>query len=72
MEYIVVRLTGLPFYSADVLLDGEINGKTGELLTLGNPGWVLISVNVSGAIEQSVEVKNTSPTRPMEIDIESM
>ena len=70
MEYLIVRIAGQPTVEADVLINRHTNGKTGVLLTLGDPGWIFVSVNMSGAHEQKVEVKNTTPTHPRMVDIQ--
>ena len=70
MEYLIARIAGQPNVEADVLINRQTNGKTGVLLTLGDPGWLFVSVNVPGAQEQKVEVKNTTPIHPMNVDIQ--
>jgi hypothetical protein len=70
MEYIIVRIAGQPKAKADVLINRQVNGKTGVVLTLGDPGRVLVSVDLPGAQERRIQVKNTTPTHPMEVDIE--
>ena len=69
MEYIIVRVKGRPQEDAAVLINGEYNGRTTELLTLGGPGWVFVSVEQTGAEEQLVDVRNTTPSRPIEVDV---
>ena len=71
MEFIIVRVTGQPGLQVDVLINGQRNGTTGALITLGSPGWVGISVDLPNVGLQVVDVTNTTPTHPMEIDISS-
>jgi hypothetical protein len=70
MEYIIVEIKDQPNVDAGVLINRQTNGRTGVLLTLGGPGWILVSVNWSGAEEQWVEVKNTTPQHPMNVTIQ--
>ena len=70
MEYIIVEIKDQPNVDAEVLINRQPNGRTGVLLTLGGPGWILVSVNWLGAEEQEVEVKNTTPLHPMNVDIQ--
>ena len=69
MEYIIVRVKGQPQEDAAVLINGEHNGRTTELLTLGGPGWVFVSVELPGAEEQQVEVKNTTADKPIKVEV---
>jgi hypothetical protein len=70
MEYIIVKVKDQPNVDTGVLINRQANGRTGVLLMLGGPGWILVSVDWPGAKEQVVEVKNTTPLRPMNIDIQ--
>ena len=70
MEYIIVKVKDQPNVDAGVLINRQPNGRTGVLLTLGGPGWILVSVDWPGAKEQVVEVKNTTPLHPMNVDIQ--
>ena len=70
MEYIIVRVKDQPNVDAGVFINGQRNGRTGVLLTLGGPGWILASVDWPGAKGQEVEVKNTTPLHPMNVDIQ--
>jgi hypothetical protein len=70
MEFIRVLVKDQPTLQADVLVNGQRNGTTGELITLGSPGWKFISVDLPAAGQQNVNVKNTTPTRPMRIEID--
>ncbi len=70
MEFILVRVKDEPAAHAAVLINGELNGVTGQLITLGSPGWIFVSVDLPNARQQNVNVKNTTPTHPMTILIE--
>lgn len=70
MEFIIVRVKGQPDIQVGVLINNQRNGTTGSLITLGGPGWVAISVNLAKAQQQIVDVTNTTPTHPMEVEIE--
>jgi hypothetical protein len=70
MEFIIVRAKNDPTAFAAVLLDGQHNGTTGKLITLGSPGWVNVSVDLPGAEPQDVNVTNTTAAHPMAIEIE--
>ncbi len=69
MEYIIVRVKDQPNADAEVLINRKLNGRTGALLTLGSPGWIIVSVKLPGALEETVEIKNTTPKRPMSVTI---
>jgi hypothetical protein len=71
MEFIIVRVKDDPTAFAAVLLDGQRNGTTGKLITLGSPGWVNVSVDLPNAEPQDVNVTNTTASHPMAIEIES-
>jgi hypothetical protein len=71
MEFIIVRVKDDPTAFAAVLLDGQRNGTTGKLITLGSPGWVNVSVDLPDAEPQDVNVTNTTASHPMAIEIES-
>jgi hypothetical protein len=69
-EYIIVRVKDRPTARADVLINGEKNGMTGEVITLGSRGWVFISVDLPKAKPKNVDVKNTTPSHPMQVEID--
>jgi hypothetical protein len=71
MEFIIVRVTGQPGLQVGVLINGQRNGTTGVLITLGGPGWVGISVDLPNAGLRVVDVTNTTSSHPMEIEITS-
>jgi hypothetical protein len=71
MEFIIVWVAGQPGLQVGVLINGQRNGTTGALITLGSPGWVGVSVDLPNAGLQVVDVTNTTPTHPMEIEISS-
>ena len=70
MEYIIVRIVDEPTAQVDVLINGQRHGTTGALITLGDPGWVSISVDLPNARHQIVDVTNTTATHPMDIEID--
>ena len=70
MEYIIVEIKDQPNVHAEVLINRQPNGRTGVLLTLGGPGWILVSVDWPGAQERNVNVKNTTPSHPINVTIE--
>ncbi|HEX8897596.1 MAG TPA: hypothetical protein VF751_02770 [Chthoniobacterales bacterium] len=70
MEYIVVEIKDKPNADTDVLINRKPNGRTGVLVMLGGPGWILVSADWPGAQEQRVEVKNTTPNHPITVTIE--
>jgi hypothetical protein len=71
MEFIIVRVKGQPGLQVGVLINGQRNGTTGALITLGDPGWVGISVDLPNASLEVVDVTNTTATHPMEIEVTS-
>ena len=68
-EFIVVRIADQPDAKADVLINGQHNGQTGKTLTLGSSGWVMVSVDRPGAQGRDVDVGETTPSHPMEVEI---
>jgi len=70
MEFIIVRVKGQLGLQVGVLINGQKNGTTGALITLGSPGWVAISVDLPNAQHQIVDVTNTTASHPMEIAID--
>jgi len=69
MEYIKVIVPEKESDDIDVLINSEKNGKTGETIILGSSGFVSISVDLPGAEEKTVEVKNTTAEHPMIIQV---
>ena len=69
MEFIKVIVPGREGDDIDVLINGEKNGKTEETIILGSSGFVMISVDLPGAEEKTIEVKNTTPEHPMPIEV---
>jgi hypothetical protein len=69
MEFIKVTVPGNASDDIDVLINGEKNGKAGETITLGGSGFVIISVDLSGAEEKTVDVNNTTAVNPMHIEV---
>ena len=70
MEFIRVLVKGQSTLQVPVLLNGQRNGTTAQVITLGSPGWKFISVDLPNAKRQFVPVKNTTSTFPMVIEIE--
>ncbi len=69
MEFIIVIVPGKEGDDIDVLINGQKNGKAGEIIILGNSGFVSISVDLPGAEEKTVEVINTTEDHPMNIEV---
>ena len=69
MEHIKVTVPSRESDNIDVLINGEKNGKTEETIILGSSGFVSISVDLPGAEEKIVEVKNTTAEHPMIIEV---
>ncbi len=70
MEFMRVIVPGRESQDIDVLINGEKNGKVGEKLTLGE-GFIMVSVDLPGAEEKEVDLCNTTPTHPKEVDIQA-
>lgn len=70
MEYIKVAIKDKPNVDTDVLINRKPNGRTGVLVMLGGPGRILVSADWPGAVEQRVDVKNTTPLHPINVIIE--
>jgi hypothetical protein len=68
MEYLKVIVPGKETQDIDVLVNGEINGKTDEVLVLGR-GFVLISVDLPGAEEKNINLRNTTARHPRVVEI---
>jgi len=73
MQFLIVRArkrgTEKLVKDLSVLIDGEENGIVENLIKL-DAGTVDISVNAAGADESTVDIENTTQTRPMEVIIE--
>jgi hypothetical protein len=70
MEFILVYVKNEPTAHDAVLINGQRNGITGSLITLGSPGWIFVSVDRPNAVQQNVNVKNTTALHPMAIQID--
>jgi hypothetical protein len=70
MEFILVYVKNEPAAHDPVLINGQLNGTTGSLITLGSPGWIFVSVDRPNAQQQNVNVKNTTALHPMTIQID--
>ena len=69
MEYIKVMVPDREGDDIDVLINGEKNGKTGEVIILGSSGFVRVSVDLPTAEEKIVDVRCTIETNPKEIKV---
>lgn len=69
MEHIQVMVPGKEGDDIDVLINGEKNGKVGEVIVLGGSGFVIISVDLAGAQELTIDVENTTASNPMIIKV---
>jgi hypothetical protein len=70
MEFLIVIVPGREGEDIDVLINGEKNGKVGEVLTLGE-GFVMVSVDLPGAEEKEVDLIDTTPTNPKSVEIQA-
>ncbi len=70
MEFVKVLVPGRDGQDIDVLLNRQRNGKVGEVLTLGDPGFVMVSVDLPGAEEKEVDVQGTTPQHPQLVEIQ--
>ena len=68
MEYLIVKVPGKEGQDIDVLINRQKNGKVGETLILGE-GFTLVSVDLQNAEEKQVNLEDTTPTKPMEVEI---
>jgi len=69
VEFIKVTVPGRESDDIDVLINNKKNGMTEESIILGGSGFVSISVDLPGAEEKRVEVKNTTAEHPMIIEV---
>lgn len=70
MEFLKVIVPGKEGQDIDVLVDGEINGKVGGVITLG-VGFVMISVDLPGAEEKEIDLCDTTPDQPKLVEIQA-
>jgi len=68
MEYLKVLVPGREGQNIDVVINGETNGKAGERLILGK-GVVLVSVALPHAEEKEVDLRDTTPSNPKNVEI---
>jgi len=68
MEFMKVVVPGKEGQDIDVLINKQKNGKANEVLTLGR-GFVLVSVDIPGAEEKTVDLRNTTPSNPKIVEI---
>lgn len=70
MEYLIVKVPGKEAQDIDVLINREKNGKVGETLILGE-GITLVSVDLQDAEAKEVDLIDTTPTKPMKVEIKA-
>lgn len=70
MEFLKVIVPGRQGQDIDVLINRKRNGKAGEVLILGE-GFVLVSVDLPGAEEKEVDLRNTTHNHSMEVEIQA-
>jgi hypothetical protein len=69
MEYLKVRVPGgKRGQDIDVLINGEKNGKVGNVIILAR-GFVQVSVDLPDAEVKDIDLRNTTPRRPMIVEI---
>ena len=68
MEYAIVRVPGHEGEKITVIVNGQPNGKTGELLSLSQ-GWTFFSVELPGAATTKVELKDTTSSNPANVEV---
>lgn len=69
MEYYTVTVPGKEGDDIDVLINGEKNGKAGEILVLESSSILVVTVDLPGAEERTVEVRDTTAAYPMIIEL---
>ena len=70
MEYLKVDVTGRDGQDIDVLINGVLNGKAGQVLILGK-GNILVSVDLPDAEEKLVNLCDTTPTHPRIVEVKA-
>lgn len=68
MEFLKVIVPGKEGQDINVLINKQKNGKVNEVLTLSR-GFVLVSVDLPGAEEKNVDLRNTTATNPKIVEI---
>lgn len=68
MEFLKVTVPGRKDRDINVLIDGEKSGKINEVIILGR-GDILVSVDLPGAEEKVVDLRNTTPSHPKIVEI---
>lgn len=69
MEYLKVVVPGKKNKrDIDVLINGEKNGKVGNVIILSR-GFVDVSVDLPGAEVKEINLRNTTPSHPMIVEI---
>ncbi len=69
MEFLKVIVPRQENQDIDVLINGEKNGKAGEVLILSE-GFVLVSVDLPGAEEKEINLCDTTPKHPQIVEIQ--
>jgi len=70
MEYLIVTVPGKAGQDIDVLINRQKNGKAGETLILGGE-FTRVSVDLPDAEEKLVDLKDTTPTNPMKVEVKA-
>lgn len=68
MEFLKVLVPGRNGQDINVLINRQQNGKIGEVLILGK-GVVLVSVDLPGAEEKQVNLRDTTASHPRIVEI---
>lgn len=68
MGFLKVLVPGRESQDIDVLINRQTNGKTGEVLVLGDE-IVLVSVDLPGAPEKQVDLEPTTAQSPAVVEI---
>jgi len=68
MEFMKVIVPGKEGQDIDVLINKQKNGKVNEILPLSR-GKVLVSVDLPGAEEKTVDLRNTTVNNPKIVEI---
>lgn len=71
MEYLKVIIPDKEDPNIDVLINGEKNGKVGQVIILGRESIILVSVDLPCAEEKEVNLCATTPTHPMIVPIQA-
>lgn len=69
MEYMKVLVPEHEGEDIDVLLNDQKNGKVGEVIVVGESGYVIVSVDLPHAETKKIEIRRTTPTHPLIVEI---